>query len=882
MNNFKETSLWKMAFESEQAKAHQSSVEALISSFTRARDNARALVSEISIDLPNYTVHDIEHLDALWEIGSQIVGPDFCINPVEGFVLGCSFLFHDSAMTMAAYPGGVEEIKDSREWKRIYNRIKALSNEYIDDSYIIEIFLREQHAIRAEKLPKVSWKADSGFRYLIDDGESREKFGDFIGQVAASHWWDHAKLENHMQDKIIPAPSPFPSSWSIDLLKLACVLRVADAAQIDERRAPSFLRALRKNRLSDYSNQHWTFQNKLTQAQNRNDTLYFAALRPFPKSEAKEWWMLHDTLKMIDSELRKTDDLLARRRGNDCRFSARRVSNIESAANLKTCIQTEGWHPIDTEFSISDIPQLIANLGGDQLYGHDNMAALREIIQNAMDSVRLRQIVDPQASSPLVEVELINENDSCILKVRDNGVGMSEFSIVENLLSFGKSGWLNDTAIGEYNDKFPHKNNVSGRYGIGFFSIFMLGKKIEIKSRRFDSSPDQTTLLSFPEGLNTRPLLCGAEYTDRMTAGGTEISVHLDIEKLEKGFWHSETKYEFWSVSENGIKVLSEAISKSFPTSNVPVKVKNGDICEIIDGRNWETEPVSDFLKRVEGDLYLSESGVPFESAVSLIKEDSGEIVGRATLYPDRLSNRYHPDKSISGTVASQGAKICTGSFRGVLLGTPVRAARDFASLLASSDAIQKWATEQASLLQKITSKDEEQESIAEQISSLGGNIGDLKFCEIGGIYYSKNELLDFLKQKDEVWVVFNAAASLGRPTDKPSCRTDYCISVGYGVRVFINVPIWARSFPEFKNQKALNEIALEIISEEFNIPDNVMKKITKIEDGHSVYVASAPTWQGDDGIIGYVDGQYFKRNMSLADVDPFFIPEVQRNNELN
>ncbi|MER2891203.1 hypothetical protein, partial [Escherichia coli] len=101
------------------------------------------------------------------------------------------------------------------------------------------------------------------------------------------------------------------------------------------------------------------------------------------------------------------------------------------------------------------------------------------------------------------------------------------------------------------------------------------------------------------------------------------------------------------------------------------------------------------------------------------------EIVGRATLYPDRLSNRYHPDKSISGTVASQGAKICTGSFRGVLLGTPVRAARDFASLLASSDAIQKWATEQASLLQKITSKDEEQESIAEQISSLGGNIGD-------------------------------------------------------------------------------------------------------------------------------------------------------------
>lgn len=878
MNNFKETLLWKMAFESEQAKAHQSSVEALIASFTKARENARVLVSEISIDLPNYTVHDIEHLDALWEISSQIVGPDFCINPVEGFVLGCSFLFHDSAMTMAAYPGGLEEIKNSREWTRVYNRIKVSSNGDIDDMSIIEIFLREQHAIRAEKLPKVSWKGDSGLRYLIDDADSREKFGDFIGQVAASHWWDHAKLENNMQNKIIPAPSPFPSSWSIDLLKLACVLRVADAAQIDERRAPGFLRALRKNRLSDYSNQHWTFQNKLTQAQNRNDTLYFAALRPFPKNEAKEWWMLHDTLKMIDSELRKTDDLLARLRGNDCRFSARRVSNIESAANLKTCIQTDGWHPIDTEFSISDIPQLIANLGGDQLYGHDNMAALREIVQNAMDSVRLRQIVDPQAPSPLVEVELIKENDSYLLKVRDNGVGMSEVSIVENLLSFGKSGWLNDTAIGEYNDNFPHKNNVSGRYGIGFFSIFMLGNKIEIKSRRFDSSPDQTTLLSFPEGLNTRPLLCGAEYTDRMTAGGTEMSVHLDIEKLQVGFWHSETRHDFWSVSENEIKVLSEAISRSFPTSNVPVKIITGDVFEIVDGRSWETEPVSDFLKRVEGGLYPDEIGAPFESTVSLIKEDSGEIVGRATLYPDRLSNRFHPDESISGTVASQGAKICTGSFRGVLLGTPVRAARDFASLLASSDAIQKWATEQGSLLQKIVSKDEDQESIAEQIASIGGYIGNLKFCEIGGIYFNKNELLEFLKQKREIWVIFNSAASLGRPKDKPSRRTDYCISVGYGVRSFINGPLWARSFPEFKKQKALNEIVLEIISEEFNIPDDVMEKITKIEDGHSVYKASVPTWQCDDGTMSTIDGQYFKRNMSLADVDPFFISEEQRD----
>ena len=229
------------------------------------------------------------------------------------------------------------------------------------------MFLREQHAIQAEGLPKVAWVGDSGARYLIDDADSRDQFGDLIGQVAASHWWTHLELAKRFDSKIIPAPAPFPSDWSIDLLKLASVLRTADASQIDERRAPSLLRALRRNRLSEYSAKHWTFQNKLTQAQNREDTLFFAAFRPFPKDEANEWWMLLDTLKMIDGELRKTDDLLSRCRGKDARFAARRVANIEAPESLQICVPTVGWRPVDTAFSIADIPRLIENLGGDQV-----------------------------------------------------------------------------------------------------------------------------------------------------------------------------------------------------------------------------------------------------------------------------------------------------------------------------------------------------------------------------------------------------------------------------------------------------------------------------------------------------------------------------------
>lgn len=878
VGNFKETFIWKAAFESEQAKDHRSSVDTLISVFDKARENAGTLVSEIAVDLPGYTVHDIEHLDALWEIGSQIVGQDFHINPVEGFVLGCSFLFHDAAMTMAAYPGGLEEIKASREWKRIYGRMKASHNGCPDEAAIIEVFLREQHAFRAEKLPKISWKGDVGPRFLIDDADSREKFGDFIGEVAASHWWDHSKLESQLQNKIIPAPAPFPSIWSIDLLKLACVLRTADASQIDERRAPSFLRALRQNRLSNYSAQHWTFQSKLTQAQNRSDTLFFAALRPFPKEEANEWWMLHDTLKMIDGELRKTDDLLARCREDGTRFAARRVANIEAPENLRTCIQTDGWHPVDTAFSISDIPRLVENLGGDQLYGHDNMAALREAIQNAMDAVRLRQIVDPDAPEPLVEVDVVRSGDSTILKIRDNGVGMSESSIVGNLLSFGTSGWLADTAIGEYNDNFPLKSHVSGRYGIGFFSVFMLGSKVEIKSRRFDASPDQTNVLSFPEGLNTRPLLCGAEYMDRMTSGGTELIIHLDISKLEEGYWRSENRSRFWADTDGGAGELAESIAKHFPASSVPIKVRNGNQCTYIDGRNWDSEPASTFLQRIEGRTYPGEAGAQFEAAVSLITEKTGETVGRAVLYPDRLAGRFaSEDKRVCGAVVAQGAKVCGGSFRGMLQGTPVRAARDFATPLASPDAIQRWATEQARLLKPIVSEDEDQENIAEQVAAIGGDIGELKFCEVGGTYFNRDELQAFLKERDEIWVAFNAAVSNDRPRAKPSSRTDTCVSVACGLRIMIHTPMWANRPPYLREGVELRKIAIEVIRNEFGIAEEVVEKMGKVEDGREVYNAPVPAWQCDDGTIGYVSGEYFKRNMTLQDVDQFFIPRDQR-----
>src|SRR5258707_14918636 len=45
------------------------------------RDRASQLASEIRKDLPELTVHDLTHLDALWEIAATIAGDAYSITP---------------------------------------------------------------------------------------------------------------------------------------------------------------------------------------------------------------------------------------------------------------------------------------------------------------------------------------------------------------------------------------------------------------------------------------------------------------------------------------------------------------------------------------------------------------------------------------------------------------------------------------------------------------------------------------------------------------------------------------------------------------------------------------------------------------------------------
>lgn len=60
---------------------------------------------KIRKDFPPLTVHDISHVDSLWQVVSVITGDDYEINPLEGFVLSCAFLMHDAVLSYEAVGG---------------------------------------------------------------------------------------------------------------------------------------------------------------------------------------------------------------------------------------------------------------------------------------------------------------------------------------------------------------------------------------------------------------------------------------------------------------------------------------------------------------------------------------------------------------------------------------------------------------------------------------------------------------------------------------------------------------------------------------------------------------------------------------------------------
>lgn len=744
--------LWKLAFEGNGSESHKELSELLKGAYVGLRRQAETLVSNIGADLRQYTIHDITHLDALWGVASEIVGPNVDLNPVEGFILGASFLLHDAGMCLAAYPGGLEELKGHRFWLTALRRVSKNSDAPTEpevSAAVVEV-IRAEHANRARDLPNVEWVSPSGARYyLIESTDLRRKFANAIGDVAASHWWSHDRLALDL-DRVLPAPPPFPTEWRADLLKIAAILRVADAAHIDERRAPGFAWALRGASLSATSNLHWLFQNRITQPERRDDALYYSSTSDFSPSDADAWWLASDTLRMIDRELRSTDVLLADLRGAKVRLAARRVANVESTATMVMSIRVQDWIPFDTSIKISDVPGLIRSLGGEALYGDSHVVPLRELLQNAADAVRLKAGVLPEfkLSDGLIEVFVGSDSEGTFLQVTDNGIGMSRDVLGGAFLDFGNSGWSSDPVFLDYPSVDPQKLNMIGKFGIGFFSIFMLGDKVEVATRRFDKGFHDTMVLSFSSGIGRRPILRRAEKSEWMVKGGTSVKVWIRDKSTAETALVGANKTALWGECK-----------RQFPLSDTLIRVWVEGALHDLEPIDWRSAEPEVLFKRTSGSDTVTDFIRRYLENMRPIYDKFGEVAGRMFIAPGHpmFFSEASPWIGVQGMVVSRGVYVSSiGGIGGVVESDVMTADRNLAWPKPSKEEFYRWLAEQADLIADMGVPDEEEASCANTIRRLGGDARDLKFIRTKGGFLSMKQLREFVSRSEELRLVFS------------------------------------------------------------------------------------------------------------------------------
>jgi len=194
------------------------------------------------------------------------------------------------------------------------------------------------------------------------------------------------------------------------------------------------------------------------------------------------------------------------------------------------------------------------------LYSHKEIF-LRELISNASDAIdKLRYLcVSDEAYKGISfepSIRVVLDKEAKILSVEDNGIGMDEKELEENLGTIARSGTR------RFLEKLPEDSrkdsNLIGQFGVGFYSAFMVADKVTVVSMKAGT---QTAYSWTSDGKGEYSIDSAQKISH-----GTEVRLHLNAE--------GEEYLSRWTV-ESVIKKYSNHIA--YPISLVSQEKKYDD-----------------------------------------------------------------------------------------------------------------------------------------------------------------------------------------------------------------------------------------------------------------------------------------------------------------
>ena len=115
---------------------------------------------------------------------------------------------------------------------------------------------------------------------------------------------------------------------------------------------------------------------------------------------------------------------------------------------------------------------------------------LRELISNASDAIDklyLKSLTDASAQidQANLAITVTPDKDARTLTISDNGIGMTAEELEKNLGTIAHSGSEEFKAANA--DKQGDAVDIIGRFGVGFYSAFMVAKEVSVVTRAFGS-----------------------------------------------------------------------------------------------------------------------------------------------------------------------------------------------------------------------------------------------------------------------------------------------------------------------------------------------------------------------------------------------------------
>lgn len=157
----------------------------------------------------------------------------------------------------------------------------------------------------------------------------------------------------------------------------------------------------------------------------------------------------------------------------------------------------------------------------------DHEIFLRELVSNAVDATqklkRLASLGHLQQETGDLKVRISLDPDAKTLTISDSGIGMTAEEIKKYINQIAFSGAT------EFMEKFREAkdaNEIIGRFGLGFYSAFMVASKVEIQT------------LSYQEGAEPARWICDGSTSFEIAGGsrterGTDVILYLNEESTE-------------------------------------------------------------------------------------------------------------------------------------------------------------------------------------------------------------------------------------------------------------------------------------------------------------------------------------------------------------